>query len=82
MIQVVPVGLNRGVKKIVSSKVPNLGRLEDLADIVNGTGNVSESEAEMDEKSKVELPQEISVRGAMAAQQSSVRLVELGPRIR
>jgi len=79
-IKVVPVGLNRGVKKIVSSRIPNLGRLEDLADIVTGAGNISESEAE-DENSKVVLPQEMSVRGAMSAQQSSVRLVELGPRI-
>ena len=41
------MGVNRGVKKIVSSKVPNLGRLEDLADLVTGTGAVSESEAEV-----------------------------------
>lgn len=47
LLQVVPVGVNRGVKKIVSSKVPNLGRLEDLADLVTGTGAVSESEAEV-----------------------------------
>ena len=47
-LKVVPVGLNRGVKKIVSSRIPNLGRLEDLADIVTGAGNISESEAEVD----------------------------------
>ncbi len=35
-----------------------------------------------DEQSKVVLPQEMSIRGAITAQQSSVRLVELGPRIR
>ena len=48
-LKVVPVGLNRGVKKIVSSRIPNLGRLEDLADIVTGAGNISESEAEVDD---------------------------------
>jgi len=80
-IKVVPVGVNRGVKKIVTNKVPNLGRLEDMADLLTGGGAVSESEFEDDENSKVVLPQEMSVRGAMPAQQSSVRLVELGPRI-
>jgi len=80
-IKVVPTGVNRGVKKIVTSKVPNLGRLENLADMVTGGGCVSESEAEEDEASKVVLPQEISLRGALPSQQSSVRLVELGPRI-
>ena len=33
-IQVVPVGVNKGVKKIVSSKIPNMSRLEDMADLV------------------------------------------------
>ena len=70
------------MKKIVSSKVPNLGRLEDMADLLTKGGVVSDSEAEEDEASKVDLPQEMSVRGVLPAQQSSVRLVELGPRIR
>jgi ribosome biogenesis protein SSF1/2 len=46
-VQVVPVGINRGVKKIVTSKVPNLGRLEDMADLLTKGGAVSESEAEV-----------------------------------
>jgi hypothetical protein len=41
------VGINRGVKKIVTSKVPNLGRLEDVADLLIKGGAVSESEAEV-----------------------------------
>lgn len=81
-IKVVPTGVNRGVKKIVTSKVPNLGRLEQMADLVaGGGGDISQSEAEDDEMSKVVLPQKMSVRGTMQSQQSSVRLVELGPRI-
>ncbi len=47
LLQVVPVGINRGVKKIVTSKVPNLGRLEDMADLLTKGGAVSESEAEV-----------------------------------
>jgi hypothetical protein len=41
------VGVNRGVKKLVSSRVPNLGRLEDVADLLTKGGAVSDSEAEV-----------------------------------
>merc|ERR1719173_15474 len=44
-------------------------------------GGVSESEGE-EEDSKVTLPQGVAGRGAVGGQQSSVRLVELGPRMR
>jgi len=80
-IKVVPVGVTRSVKKIVSSKVPNLGKYDDMADFLTRGGAASESEAEDDETSHVTLPQAVSSRGNMAAQQSSVRLVELGPRM-
>merc|ERR1712083_937631 len=81
-IKVVPVGLNRGVKKIVTSKVPNLGRCADVADFLQkGGGGLSESEGEDDETSHVTAPQGVSVRGVVGGGTSSVRLVELGPRM-
>ena len=47
-----------------------------------GGGALSESEAEDDpEISRVTLPQGLSSRGNMSSEQSSVRLVELGPRM-
>jgi ribosome biogenesis protein SSF1/2 len=33
-IKAVPVGLSKGVKKLVQSKVPNLGRFEDVSDFI------------------------------------------------
>merc|ERR1719334_2419484 len=82
-IKVVPMGLNRGVKKIVTSRVPNLGRCQDMADfLAKGGAGLSESEGEEDEASRVTLPQGIAARGAVQGQQSSVRLVELGPRMK
>ena len=34
-VKVVPVGISRGVKKLVNrSRVPNMGRLRDMADFV------------------------------------------------
>ena len=61
----------------------------DICAIVNdiflfniGGGALSESEAEDDpEVSRVTLPQGLSSRGNMSSEQSSVRLVELGPRM-
>jgi len=81
-IKVVPVGLSRGVKKIVSSKVPNLGKYDSVADFLMKGGAASESEGEDDEANHVTLPQALSSRGNVTAgNESSVRLVELGPRM-
>ncbi|TRY74758.1 hypothetical protein TCAL_00734 [Tigriopus californicus] len=80
-IKVVPVGMSKGVKKIVQGKVPNLSRFEDVSEYLDKAGNLSESEFEDDETNRVTLPQAVSSRGNLASQQSSVRLVELGPRI-
>lgn len=81
-IKVVPIGLNRGVKKIVTSKIPNLGRCSDMAEFLEkGGGGVSESEGEEDETTHVTAPQGVSVRGVVGGSTSSVKLVELGPRM-
>ena len=52
----VPTGLNKGVKKLVKGKVPNLSRYDDIAEYLEngGGGGASESEAEDDEASKVD----------------------------
>jgi ribosome biogenesis protein SSF1/2 len=64
-IRAVPVGLSRGVKKIAvraAGRLPDLGRLDDVAQFVlnggraGGGGATSESEAE-DEAAHVTLPQ-------------------------
>jgi len=81
-IKVVPVGMSKPLKKIVQGKVPNLSRYQDMSEYLAGGGALSESEAEDDpEISRVTLPQGLSSRGNMSSEQSSVRLVELGPRM-
>ena len=80
-IKVVPVGMTKGVKKIVQGKIPNLSRYDDMAEFLAKSGALSDSEFEDDEGSKVELPQKVSFRGNAGSDQSSVRLVELGPRM-
>lgn len=42
---------------------------------------ISESEAEDDPNSHVEVPQKLPFRGSVVMQQSSIRLSELGPRM-
>lgn len=81
-IKVAPCGINRAVKKLVQSKVPDLGHLRDISEYVD-QGGLSESEAELDGASnQVVLPQKISSRGNTLNQQSAVRMVELGPRMK
>lgn len=81
-LKVVPVGMSRGVKKLMQEKFPNMSKLEDISELLMKGVNLSESEAEQDEEHNItELPQVYSGRGNMASQQSAVRLTEIGPRM-
>ncbi|KAM4534932.1 suppressor of SWI4 1 homolog [Fundulus diaphanus] len=81
-LKVVPVGMSRGVKKLMQEKFPNMSKFEDITELLVKGANLSESEAEQDgEHNITELPQNYSGRGNMASQQSAVRLTEIGPRL-
>ncbi|KAG7223193.1 hypothetical protein INR49_015801 [Caranx melampygus] len=81
-LKVVPVGMSRGVKKLMQEKFPNMSKFEDISELLMKGANLSESEAEQDgEHNITELPQVYSGRGNMASQQSAVRLTEIGPRL-
>uniref|UniRef100_A0A8C5HG28 Suppressor of SWI4 1 homolog n=1 Tax=Gouania willdenowi TaxID=441366 RepID=A0A8C5HG28_GOUWI len=81
-LKVVPVGMSRGVKKLMQERFPNMSKFEDISELLMKGANLSESEAEQDgEHNITELPQVYSGRGNMAAQQSAVRLTEIGPRM-
>uniref|UniRef100_A0A671WZG7 Peter pan homolog n=1 Tax=Sparus aurata TaxID=8175 RepID=A0A671WZG7_SPAAU len=81
-LKVVPVGMSRGVKKLMQERFPNMNKLEDISELLMKGANLSESEAEQDgEHNITELPQVYSGRGNMASQQSAVRLTEIGPRM-
>lgn len=79
-IKVVPVGVSRGVKKLVQARIPNLSKCEDFSEFLT-KGTVSESEAEDDATSHVTLPQTLSSRGNHVSGKSAIRLSELGPRL-
>ncbi|XP_037647545.1 uncharacterized protein LOC119501312 [Sebastes umbrosus] len=81
-LKVVPVGMSRGVKKLMQERFPNMSKFEDISELMIKGANLSESEAEQDgEHNITELPQVYSGRGNMASQQSAVRLTEIGPRM-
>lgn len=81
-LKVVPVGMSRGVKKLMQEKFPNMSKLDDISELLMKGINLSESEAEQDGDHNItELPQVYSGRGNMASQQSAVRLTEIGPRM-
>ncbi|XP_071274707.1 suppressor of SWI4 1 homolog isoform X3 [Agelaius tricolor] len=81
-VQVVPVGLSRGLRKILQEKFPNLGRMDDISQLLTGDVVLSESEAEPDGSQNVlELPQNCAGRGNAVTQQSAIRLTEIGPRL-
>lgn len=81
-IKVVPVGASRGMKKLLQEKFPNMSHLQDISELLATGAGLSESEAEPDgEHNITELPQAIAGRGNMQAQQSAVRLTEIGPRM-
>lgn len=79
-IKVVPVGLSKGVKKLVQAKIPDLSRCQDISDLLMKP-TMSESEAEDDEASHVKLSQNLSSRGNHINSTSAIRLFELGPRL-
>ncbi|XP_060074843.1 suppressor of SWI4 1 homolog [Ylistrum balloti] len=81
-IKVVPVGMTRGVKKLIKTTVPDMSKFEDISEYIKQGGNLSESEAELDgPDNEVVLPQRISSRGNIKATKSAIRMTELGPRL-
>ncbi|GBO37309.1 Suppressor of SWI4 1 [Araneus ventricosus] len=75
--------MSKAVKKLIQSKVPNLSQYQDIGDFLQKSGNLSESEVEMDTPANtVVLSQPISTRGNITSEKSAIRLFEMGPRIK
>eukprot|EP01135_Chromosphaera_perkinsii_P000752 Nk52_evm40s151 gene=Nk52_evmTU40s151 len=85
LVKMAQVGVSRVVKRIVQTKVPNIGACEDIADYILGGGTggyTSESDVEdLDGENSVTLPQNVNGRGNSKSQQRAVKLQELGPRM-
>ncbi|XP_002163125.3 suppressor of SWI4 1 homolog isoform X1 [Hydra vulgaris] len=81
-IEAIPVGISKGVMKLMKNKIPNLSSLNDISDLVTGAAYLSESEGEEPTDSHVTLPQRLPGRGNTKSGQSAVKLTELGPRLK
>lgn len=80
-VKVAPVGISKGVKKVVQGKIPNLSRCNDISELLTKSALLSESEMEDDPNSHVTLGQKIISRGNVESGKSAIRLTELGPRL-
>lgn len=84
-VRVQPAGLSKSVRKItVRGKVPKLAKMTDVSELVDGEGGAAtgafSSDSEMDDtQMPVTLSQ--SVRKMRSGASSSVKLVEVGPRL-
>lgn len=86
-IKATPVGINKKVRRLIQAKIPNLNKVQDIADYIAGTANAttsvdaaSDSEPE-DGNAVVELAQNYAGRGNKGQSKSALKLVELGPRL-
>jgi ribosome biogenesis protein SSF1/2 len=84
-IKATPVGVNRKVRRLIQAKLPNLHKVQDIADYLAGNAVVSDapsdSEAEDDPAHVVQLPDQYAGKGNMKSQKSALKLVEMGPRM-
>ncbi|CAB4025525.1 suppressor of SWI4 1 homolog [Paramuricea clavata] len=82
-IDVAPVGMSKGVRKLLQAKVPNMAKFDDVSEYIERAagGYGSESEAEDPADSHVTLPQDLPGRGNIKSEKSSVKLTELGPQM-
>ncbi|CAL1527471.1 unnamed protein product [Lymnaea stagnalis] len=80
-MKVVPTGVSRAMKKLMKSKLPNLGHHEDIADLFLEKG-LSDSEGEQDgPHNQVTVTQKVKGRGVTRNAVNAIRLKEIGPRL-
>lgn len=73
-IKIVPAGISKAVKKLIQNKVPNLSQYQEVDDFLHKSGNLSESEVELDSAANtIVLPQPISSRGNITSEKSAIR---------
>jgi ribosome biogenesis protein SSF1/2 len=84
-IKATPVGIHKKVRRLVQAKLPNLHKVQDIADYLEGNAITSDapsdSEAEDDPSHVVQLADQYAGKGNGKAQKSALKLVEMGPRM-
>lgn len=87
-IKATPVGVDKKVRRLIQSKIPNLNKVQDIADYIAGNANAttsvdaaSDSEPEDGSNTVVQLAQNYVGKGNKSQGKSALKLVELGPRL-
>jgi len=87
-IKATPVGVDKKVRRLIQSKIPNLNKVQDIADYIAGNAQAtksvdaaSDSEPEDGSNAVVQLAQNYVGRGNKSQGKSALKLVELGPRL-
>ena len=87
-IKATPVGVDKKVRRLIQSKIPNLNKVQDIADYISGSANAttsvdaaSDSEPEDGSNTVVQLAQNYVGKGNKSQCKSALKLVELGPRL-
>lgn len=62
-VTAVPVGLTKGIRKVIKGKIPQMHSRQDIADYVENPNTMSDSEAELPEESRITLAQDLGGRG-------------------
>lgn len=73
------VGVNKAIKKLIRSEVPDLSNYKDISEFIMRDGGASDTEVEED--SVVTLGQDFG-RGHKKDNRRALQLVEIGPRLR
>lgn len=81
IIKVVPVGVSKGVKKVIQGKIPDLSKCNDISEFFTRGAILSESEMEDDPNSHITVNQKLASRGNVEQGRSAIKLIELGPRM-
>ena len=77
-----PVGVNKNLKKLVAKReVPDMGELQDVADLLERGGYASDSDVEENRETHVTLSHDFTGRANRATRRSAVKLQEIGPRL-
>ncbi|KAF9419741.1 hypothetical protein BGZ94_009320 [Podila epigama] len=80
-ISVKPVGISKSIKRVITTKVPDLNGFEDISDYVLRGAFASESDVEDGPDSTVTLGQDYVGRNNRRQDQRAIKLVEIGPRM-
>lgn len=74
-------GVNKSIKRIIQTEVPNLNKFDDISDYILREAHASESDVEDGPDSTVVIPQKMLGRNNSRTEQRAIRLTEIGPRM-